>query len=141
MNYPDNYKFSKEHEWVFIDGSIASIGITELAKQELGEIQNIEITGLNKQLNKGQVCGRITSDKFLAKLIMPIDGLIFEINSKLIENAAAINDKFSPDRWIVKIKIDNGQTTDHLLSLDEYKLHKSDGYFHMIKYLLSSKKT
>jgi glycine cleavage system H protein len=135
MNYPENYYYTKEHEWVYIDNNdIAFVGLTGLALLELQTVESIEVDSLHKTLGKDQVFARIKTVKYLYKLIMPFQGTIIEVNSENINNK---NKRISTDSWIVKIKLSHPIDMSGLLSRDEYKLHKTDNIFHMIKYFIS----
>jgi glycine cleavage system H protein len=138
MNYPKDYYFTHEHEWVNLrEGEIAYIGLTELALKELGEIKRIEIQMPGQFKNKNQVFGKVTSERFLTKLIMPFNGIVLEINSEYCNKLEMINEKYCQDHWLIKVKTKQPVDTSNLLSIEEYKSHKTDNLLHMIKYLVS----
>jgi glycine cleavage system H protein len=136
MNYPANYYFTREHEWVNFNGDIAWVGLTELALQELGIILKIEITSLGQFLKKEQVFGRVQSERYLTKLIMPFNGTVTEVNTDLFNN---INEVYFHNHWLVKLKISQPVDKSNLFSLDQYKSYKSVNLLHMIKYLNKNK--
>lgn len=132
MNYPSNYYFTREHEWVNINSDVARIGLTELALKELGVISKIEIETLSQSLKKEQVFGKIQTEKYITKLIMPFDGKILEVNTDAFNN---ITEEYFHDHWLIKVKLALPIDKSNLLSLDEYKSYKSANLLTMIKYL------
>ena len=120
MSIPDNLLYTLEHEWIKIDGEIATIGITDFAQSELGDIIFLEFPALNSVFNKGEIFGTIEAVKTVSDLYMPIDGEICEINDALNENAEKVNEDPYKDGWMVKIKIDKNVDLDGLLNAEKY---------------------
>ena len=120
MSIPDNLLYTSEHEWIKIDGKIATIGITDFAQSELGDIIFLEFPTLNSVFNKGEIFGTIEAVKTVSDLYMPIDGEICEINDILNDNPEKVNEDPYKDGWMVKIKIDKNVDLDGLLNAEKY---------------------
>ena len=120
MSIPDNLLYTSEHEWIKIDGKIATIGITDFAQSELGDIIFLEFPVLNSVFNKGDIFGTIEAVKTVSDLYMPIDGEICEINDILNDNPEKVNEDPYKDGWMVKIKIDKNVDLDGLLNAEKY---------------------
>ena len=120
MNIPHNLLYTSEHEWIKIDGKIATIGITDFAQSELGDIIFLEFPVLNSVFNKGDIFGTIEAVKTVSDLYMPIDGEICEINDILNDNPEKVNEDPYKDGWMVKIKIDKNVDLDGLLNAEKY---------------------
>ena len=120
MNIPHNLLYTSEHEWIKIDGKIATIGITDFAQSELGDIIFLEFPTLNSVFNKGEIFGTIEAVKTVSDLYMPIDGEICEINDILNDNPEKVNEDPYKDGWMVKIKIDKNVDLDGLLNAEKY---------------------
>ena len=120
MIIPDNLLYTSEHEWIKIDGKIATIGITDFAQSELGDIIFLEYPALNSVFNKGEIFGTIEAVKTVSDLYMPIDGEICEINDILNDNPEKVNEDPYKDGWMVKIKIDKNVDLDGLLNAEKY---------------------
>lgn len=123
MNIPEELKYSKDHEWVKIDGDIATIGVTEFAAGELGDIVYVEIETEGETLEKDEVFGSIEAVKTVSDLIMPVSGEIIEFNEELESTPELVNSDAYGNGWMVKVKIDNSSELDDLLSSTEYKKH------------------
>jgi len=121
MNIPNNLKYTKEHEWLKIDGNVAYIGITDFAQGELGDIVFVELPNLNDDFSQNDIFGTIEAVKTLADLYIPISGSIIEINDKLESEPEFINSDPYGEGWIVKIKISNPSEINSLLSDNDYK--------------------
>lgn len=121
MNTPDNLKYTKDHEWVLIDGDIATVGITDFAQGELGEIVYVEIETEGETLEIEEVFGTIEAVKTVSDLFMPISGEIIEFNEKLEETPEAVNEDPYKDGWMVKIKISDDSQLSDLLDAEAYK--------------------
>ena len=120
MSIPENLLYTSEHEWIKIDGKIATIGITDFAQSELGDIIFLEFPALNSVFNKGEIFGTIEAVKTVSDLYMPIDGEICEINDILNDNPEKVNEDPYKDGWMVKIKIDKNVDLDGLLNAEKY---------------------
>ena len=120
MSIPDNLLYTSEHEWIKIDGKIATIGITDFAQSELGDIIFLEFPALNSVFNKGEIFGTIEAVKTVSDLYMPIDGEICEINDILNDNPEKVNEDPYKSGWMVKIKIDKNVVLDELLNAEKY---------------------
>ena len=121
MNFPDNLQYTKEHEWINFNGDTATIGITEFASQELGDIVFIEIETVGQTLKEGDTFGTIEAVKTVSDLFMPVSGEVLELNSKLSDAPEIVNQDPYGEGWLVKIKIDKTSGKGELLSAAEYR--------------------
>ena len=121
MNFPDNLKYTKEHEWVRIEGENAYIGISDFAQSELGDIVYIDIDTVGETVEKDQVFGTVEAVKTVSDLFMPLSGEILEVNDNLNNQPELVNQDPYNEGWIIKIKITDASQADGLLSVDEYK--------------------
>ena len=121
MNIPSDLFYSNDHEWVKLDEDIATIGITDFAQQELGDIVYIEIETVGDNLQKEQVFGTVEAVKTVSDLFMPISGEVLEFNTALEDTPETVNNEPYDSGWIIKIKIDNPTQLKHLLSAEQYK--------------------
>lgn len=121
MNIPSDLLYSNDHEWVKLDEDIATIGITDFAQQELGDIVYIEIETVGDNLQKEQVFGTVEAVKTVSDLFMPISGEVLEFNTVLEDTPETVNNEPYDSGWIIKIKIDSPSQLKHLLSANEYK--------------------
>lgn len=119
MNFPSNLKYTKDHEWIKIDGDVATVGITDFAQRELGDIVYVEIETEGESLNEGDVFGTVEAVKTVSDLFMPVAGEVIEINSGLVNTPESVNSDPYGDGWMIKIRISG--STDGLLSADAYK--------------------
>jgi len=120
MNLPADLKYTKEHEWIKIDGDMATIGITDFAQGELGDIVYVDINTLNESLKKDEVFGTVEAVKTVSDLFMPVDGTIVEINPKLTDAPDSVNKDPYGDGWMVKVKISDASQLNALLTADGY---------------------
>ncbi|MEX2566873.1 MAG: glycine cleavage system protein GcvH [Cyclobacteriaceae bacterium] len=120
MNYPNELKYTKDHEWVKIEGDIATVGITDFAQQELGDIVYIEVETVGETLKEGEVFGTVEAVKTVSDLFMPLSGEVMEINEELEASPELVNDEPYTSGWMIKIKL-NGKPSSALLSAEEYK--------------------
>ena len=116
-----NLKYTKDHEWVRVEGDIAYVGITDFAQGELGDIVYVEIETLDEGIEMGDVFGTVEAVKTVSDLFMPISGEVIELNEKLESEPELVNSDPYGDGWMVKIKIDNISQLDELLDLDGYE--------------------
>jgi glycine cleavage system H protein len=119
MNFPSELKYTKDHEWVRIEGDVATIGITDFAQSELGDIVFVEIETNGETLGQHEVFGTVEAVKTVSDLFMPVAGTIIEVNSGIADNPAAVNDDPYGAGWMIKVKI-SGEASD-LLDADAYK--------------------
>lgn len=120
MNIPANLKYTKDHEWVSIDGDVATIGITEFAQSELGDIVYVEVETLDQELEKDEVFGTVEAVKTVSDLFLPLSGEIIEFNDSLESEPEKVNSDPYGDGWMVKVKITNISEIEELLSSEEY---------------------
>ncbi len=121
MNFPSNLKYSKDHEWIRVEGNDAFIGITEFAQGELGDIVFVDIGTLGETLDKEAVFGTIEAVKTVSDLFMPVGGKVMEVNSKIDTNPELVNKDPYGDGWLVKIMLTNLADINGLMSADDYK--------------------
>ena len=121
MNIPSDILYSNDHEWVKLDEDIATIGITDFAQQELGDIVYIEIETVGDNLQKEQVFGTVEAVKTVSDLFMPISGEVLEFNTALEDTPETVNNEPYDSGWIIKIKIDDPSQLKNLLSAEQYK--------------------
>lgn len=121
MNIPENLKYTKDHEWVLVDGEIATVGITDFAQGELGDIVFVEIETEGDDLDKEEVFGTIEAVKTVSDLYMPVAGTIIEINPELENKPEIVNQEPYKGGWMVKIKVKDAADLNDLLSADEYE--------------------
>ena len=121
MNIPSNLKYTKDHEWIRVEGAFAFIGITDFAQGELGDIVYLEIETVGETLAKEEVFGTIEAVKTVSDLFMPVSGEILEMNEALADAAELVNKDPYEEGWLVKIKISNVAELDSLLTAGQYK--------------------
>jgi len=120
MNFPSELKYTKDHEWVKVDGEQAYIGITDFAQRELGDIVFIDINTVGSEVAEGDIFGTVEAVKTVSDLFMPVTGTVLEINPELDANPELVNKDPYGEGWMVKITLANG-AADNLLSADDYK--------------------
>lgn len=121
MNIPANLKYTKDHEWVAIEGDIATIGITDFAQKELGDIVYVEVETLDQTLDKDEVFGTVEAVKTVSDLFLPLSGEIIEFNEELESEPELVNSDAYGKGWMVKVKITNTSEIEGLMSDAEYK--------------------
>jgi glycine cleavage system H protein len=121
MNIPANLKYTKDHEWVSIEGDIATVGITDFAQKELGDIVYVEVETLDQTLEKDAVFGTVEAVKTVSDLFLPLSGEIVEFNDALENKPESVNSDPYGTGWMIKIKISNEAEIDSLLSSESYK--------------------
>ena len=120
MNIPTYLKYTKDHEWVSIDGEIATIGITDFAQSELGDIVYVEVETLDQTLDKDEVFGTVEAVKTVSDLFLPMSGEIIEFNEDLERNPETVNSDPYGKGWMVKVKVSDLSQWDELLSHEAY---------------------
>ena len=121
MNFPDKLKYTKDHEWVSIDGDIATVGVTDFAQHELGDIVYVEVDTKGKSLSKETVFGTIEAVKTVSDLFIPVSGTVTEVNALLESEPEKVNSDPYGDGWIVKIKVDDPADVAGLMDADSYQ--------------------
>ena len=121
MTIPDDLKYTKEHEWVRVDGESATVGITDFAQGELGDVVFIEIETEGETLSRGDTFGTIEAVKTVSDLYMPVDGEVSEVNGTLEESPEVVNSEPYGDGWMIKIKISDDSQLDDLMTADDYR--------------------
>ena len=121
MNIPEELRYTEEHEWVKLDGNVATVGITDFAQSELGDIVYLEIDTLDSEINSNDVFGTVEAVKTVSDLFMPVNGRVLEVNSSLEDNPEVVNDDPYGDGWIIKIEVSNPSDIDALMNSEEYK--------------------
>lgn len=120
MNFPQDLRYTKEHEWVKIEGNIATIGITEFAQDALGDIVYVDIDTLGKTLKAEAVFGSVEAVKTVSDLFLPVDGIINEVNPLLANQPGLVNSEPYGNGWMIKMTITDEASVKKLLSADEY---------------------
>lgn len=120
MNIPTNLKYTKEHEWVRIEGNTAVIGITDYAQGELGEIVFVEVETVGENLDEGAVFGTVEAVKTVSELFMPVAGTVEEVNAALEDAPELVNSDPYGEGWMIKITISDSAQLDELLSAEAY---------------------
>lgn len=121
MNIPADLKYTKEHEWIKVDGDVATVGITDFAQGELGDIVYVEVETEGETLDAEEVFGTVEAVKTVSDLFMPISGEVLEFNEALEADPELVNNDPYGEGWMVKVKVVDPSQLDGLLSADEYK--------------------
>ncbi len=121
METPLNLKYTKDHEWISIDGKIATVGITDFAQRELGDIVYVEVETVGESLNADDIFGAVEAVKTVSDLFLPIAGKIIEFNESLDNNPEDINNDPYGKGWMVKVEVDDINEVNNLLSAQQYK--------------------
>ena len=123
MNVPADLKYTKDHEWVKVDGDEATVGITDFAQGELGDIVYVEIETEGDTLDANEVFGTVEAVKTVSDLFMPVSGEIIAVNSELEDSPEKVNESAYEDGWMIKIKLSDVSELDGLMSAEEYTEH------------------
>ena len=121
MNTPSELKYTKDHEWVMIDGNIATIGITDFAQSELGDIVFVDVDTVDDELSAGDVFGSVEAVKTVSDLFLPLSGKVVEFNTKIEDEPELLNTDPYGNGWIIKLDIGEGADTSQLLSAEQYQ--------------------
>jgi len=125
MNFPSNLRYTKDHEWIKLDGNVATIGITEYAQRELGDIVYVEVETIGKSLKAGDVFGTVEAVKTVSDLFLPVDGTVTELNSALANAPELVNNDPYGEGWMVKMKINNPADVEALMKAAAYEAQVS----------------
>ncbi len=121
MNFPAELKYTKDHEWVRVEGNVATIGITDFAQKELGDIVYVDITTIGETVAKAELFGTVEAVKTVSDLFMPISGKVLEMNKDIDASPESVNTDPYGKGWMIKVSIDNTAELADLLSADAYK--------------------
>jgi glycine cleavage system H protein len=121
MNFPDNLRYTKDHEWIRLEGDEATVGITDFAQHELGDIVYVEIETVGQELNAGDVFGTVEAVKTVSDLYLPVNGSVTEINPKLNSNPELVNNDPYGEGWMAKIKVSSAAEIESLLNAEAYQ--------------------
>lgn len=121
MNFPTDVKYTKDHEWIRVDGDVAYVGITDYAQSELGEIVYVDITTEGETVGKEEVFGTIEAVKTVSDLFMPVTGEVLEVNPELEDAPQFVNEDAYGKGWIIKVSVSDAAELDELLSAAEYE--------------------
>ncbi|MFL2608084.1 MAG: glycine cleavage system protein GcvH [Flavobacteriaceae bacterium] len=121
MKTPNDLKYTKDHEWIAIDGDIATVGITDFAQRELGDIVYVEIETVGELLKADEVFGTVEAVKTVSDLFLPVEGEILELNEDLETSPEDVNNDPYDKGWMIKMKVSNPSDLDNLLTSDDYK--------------------
>jgi glycine cleavage system H protein len=126
MNIPQNLKYTKDHEWVLIEGDVATVGITDFAQGELGDIVYVEVETIGDTLEKDEVFGTVEAVKTVSDLFLPLTGEVLEFNEVLEDEPEKVNESPYEEGWMIKMKITNLDEVNELLDAAAYKVHIGD---------------
>jgi glycine cleavage system H protein len=121
MNFPENLRYTKDHEWINLEGNVATIGITDFAQRELGDIVYIEVESIGKPLKTGDVFGTVEAVKTVSDLFMPLNGTITELNPLLANSPESVNTDPYGEGWMIKMNVDNPAEVDTLMDAAAYE--------------------
>lgn len=121
MNFPNELKYTKDHEWIRVEGEEAIIGITDFAQRELGDIVFVDVNGIDEEVEKDEVFGSIEAVKTVSDLFIPVTSTILEVNPEIDSSPELINQDPYGNGWIIRVKISDPSQVDGLLSAEEYK--------------------
>jgi glycine cleavage system H protein len=126
MDVPSNLRYSKEHEWVSVEGDIATIGITDYAQSQLGDIVYVDIESVGKNFSKDEVFGTVEAVKTVSDLFLPVSGTILEKNAELDGDPASVNSDPYGKGWMVKVRMDDASELDALMDAEAYQAHSGE---------------
>lgn len=121
MNIPDNLRYTKDHEWVALEGNIATIGITDFAQGELGDIVYVEVETLDETLEAEEVFGTVEAVKTVSDLFMPVEGKVIEVNEALLDAPEAVNDDPYGAGWMIRVEVADASVVEDLLDAAAYQ--------------------
>ncbi|MCS6974489.1 MAG: glycine cleavage system protein GcvH [Cyclobacteriaceae bacterium] len=121
MNFPSHLKYTKDHEWIELNGNMATVGITDFAQGELGDVVYVDITTVGQELNQHDVFGSVEAVKTVSDLFMPVAGKVIEKNTSLDSSPEKVNNDPYGEGWMIKIEVKNPADVQSLLTADQYK--------------------
>ena len=120
MNFPANLRYTKDHEWIKLDGNVATIGITDYAQRELGDIVYVEVETVGKSLKAGEIFGTVEAVKTVSDLFLPVDGTITELNAALANSPESVNSDPYGEGWMIKMTVNNPADVEALMDATAY---------------------
>ena len=120
MNFPANLRYTKDHEWIKLDGNVATIGITDYAQRELGDIVYVEVETVGKSLKAGEIFGTVEAVKTVSDLFLPVDGKITELNAALANSPESVNSDPYGEGWMIKMTVNNPADVEALMDAAAY---------------------
>ena len=120
MNFPSNLRYTKDHEWIRLDGNVATIGITDYAQRELGDIVYVEVETVGKSLEAGEIFGTVEAVKTVSDLFLPVDGTITELNAALANSPESVNSDPYGEGWMIKMTVNNPADVEALMDAAAY---------------------
>jgi len=121
MNFPSNLRYTKDHEWISLEGDIATIGITDFAQRELGDIVYVEVETIGKAMQAGEIFGTVEAVKTVSDLYLPVAGTVLELNASLAGTPEAVNNDPYGDGWMIKMKVNNPGEIAALMDASTYE--------------------
>ena len=121
MNFPSNLRYTKDHEWIKMDGNVATIGITDYAQRELGDIVYVEVETVGKSLKAGEIFGTVEAVKTVSDLFLPVDGTITELNAALANSPESVNSDPYGEGWMIKMTVNNPTDVEALMDAAAYE--------------------
>ena len=121
MNFPDNLRYTKDHEWINLEGNVATIGITDYAQRELGDIVFVEVETIGKELRAGDVFGTVEAVKTVSDLFLPVDGTVTELNPDLKNSPESVNNDPYGNGWMVKMTVNDPADVEALIDAAAYQ--------------------
>jgi len=121
MNFPENLKYTKDHEWISVEGDVATVGVTDFAQSELGDIVFVDISTGGQTINQHEVFGTVEAVKTVSDLYMPVSGEILEVNDHLSGTPESVNSDPYGSGWMVRMRLTDASQVDALMSADDYK--------------------
>ena len=120
MNFPSNLRYTKDHEWIKLEGNVATIGITDYAQRELGDIVYVEVETVGKSLKAGEIFGTVEAVKTVSDLFLPVDGTITELNAALANAPESVNSDPYGEGWMIKMTVNNPADVEALMDAAAY---------------------
>jgi glycine cleavage system H protein len=126
MEFPEDLRYSKEHEWVLVEGNVATVGITDYAQEQLGEIVHVELPEVGEKVSKEDAFGVVESVKTVSDVYAPVSGSVIEVNDDLPDNPELINEDPYGDGWMLKIEMSDPDELEELMTAEEYERYVAE---------------
>ncbi len=126
MEFPEDLKYTREHEWVLVEGSIATVGITDYAQEQLGDVVYVELPAVGDKVSREDAFGVVESVKAVSDVYAPVSGEVVEVNDDLTENPGMINEDPYGDGWFIKVEMSDPSELEELMSAEEYRAYVAE---------------